>query len=163
VCRIEPEGCRKRTYKRCATHSITTYLRECPLETSGLHLTCMHGHNLERISQQPAQEHASLLNSELDGQGKGLLCFASSCTGDIDIECLSDGPGEELGLLQPQGLGAHPFSVHCAGMCCTRMRFLGLACASRFPASFPPPSFVSPLRLFVTHRFLGLWFVLSHH
>jgi hypothetical protein len=25
-------------------------------------------------------------------------------------------------------------------------------CASRFPASFPPPSFVSPLRLFVTNR-----------
>jgi hypothetical protein len=25
------------------------------------------------------------------------------------------------------------------------------ACASRFPASYPPPSFVSPLRLFVIH------------
>jgi hypothetical protein len=42
------------------------------------------------------------------------------------------------------------------------------ACASPFPASFPPPSFVFPLRLFVTHSrcFLRLyvedtWLVLA--
>jgi hypothetical protein len=39
-------------------------------------------------------------------------------------------------------------AVFCVGLRC----WVGLfpACASRFPASFPPPSFVSPLRLFVT-------------
>jgi hypothetical protein len=62
----------------------------------------MHAPHFECISQQPAQEHATVLNSELGGQGKGLLCFASTCTGDIDVECLFAVPGGELGLLQPQ-------------------------------------------------------------